>query len=194
MSNYSALPGCVLRVLYTHQRTFLGLFDFMFTICLFLSIKRSWRSCVCRRSSPATAWDASACLSPGQPFTWSTSSAAWAVWTGPTPTLTPVLPVRPTSEPALNSLRCWIISFLNRNREKRSWDVEWEEEKGLWADEYRGGHVQFCYLPSCHANRHQLLQTGPTVSKLGNNLVFIIANIQNNDIFLKTLLEKKLKI
>lgn len=56
-----------------------------------LSTRRSWRSCVCRRSSRAVVSATSACLLPGPPFTFSTSSAVWEVWTGRTPTLTLVL-------------------------------------------------------------------------------------------------------
>lgn len=55
------------------------------------SIRRSWRSCVCRQSSHVVALDVFACLLPGLPFTFSTSSAVWEVWIGWTRTLTLVL-------------------------------------------------------------------------------------------------------
>lgn len=52
------------------------------------SIRRSWRNCACRQSSRVVALDVFACLLLGRPSTSSTSSAAWEVWIGQTPTLT----------------------------------------------------------------------------------------------------------
>lgn len=65
-------------------------FDFI-TSCSPLShssTRRSWTSCVCRRSSLAVVSVAFACLSPGPPFTFSTSSAVWGGWIGQTRTQT----------------------------------------------------------------------------------------------------------
>lgn len=55
------------------------------------STRRSQRSCAFRQSSHARVSAVFACLLPGRPFTFSTSSAVWEVWIGLTQTLILVL-------------------------------------------------------------------------------------------------------
>lgn len=99
---YSSIPA-VFTVLFEGQlfwslqifEAFLYYLLVSFIVSRF-SIRRSWRSCVCRQSSPVVALDVFACLLPGQPFTFSTSSAVWEVWIGRTRTLTLVLTITST--------------------------------------------------------------------------------------------------